>query len=59
MAKKRNCCIECGWCDLTVDLYGGSHYTCLKTGKTLPSTKLDRRTCADFAAPHTTLHWGP
>ncbi len=59
IAERDDKCIECAWCDLTVDFYAGSHYTCLKTGKPLPSALLDRKACAAFTRPKATAQWGP
>jgi hypothetical protein len=52
-------CIECAWCDLTVDFLAGSHYSCLKTGKMIPGALLDRRGCKEFVEPTAQTHWGP
>ena len=57
--KRDNKCIECAYCDLTVDFYAGSHYTCLKTKKPLPSAMLDKKACSAFVKPITGAQWGP
>ncbi len=56
---KKDMCIECAYCDLKVDFFAGSHYTCLKLNKDLPSAMLDRQACAAFTRPKTGTQWGP
>jgi len=55
---RKDMCIECAHCDLTVDFYAGSHYTCAKTGKNLPSALLDRTACSAFVRPKSQGTWG-
>ena len=55
---RKDMCIECAHCDLTVDFYAGSHYTCLKTRKSLPSAILDRHACEAFVRPRPRGQWG-
>lgn len=59
MTEKR-VCVECRWCELSVDLEKGSCYVCRKTDEPqLQGAVIHKPACRRFEAPPPSPYWGP